>query len=482
MESQELTLLLGKLVSLPKETEWVEFKHNFHSEEEIGQRLSALSNSAALLNKPFSYLVFGVEDGSHAVIGTTFKAKQHKKGNEELEMWLLNRLNPRIDIECFEFDADGKHISLYRIPAATDRPVTFLNTAYVRVGSLTKPLMGYPDKEAKLWRINRSKSLDRTVVKECGNSSDVIKLLSVETYFDRLKIPMPQTADGIMERFISERFVISSLTGYGITELGAILLAKDLRDFDNLYRKAVRVIVYNGKSKVDTVREQCFEQGYAVCFPMMIDWVNGQLPANEEIGKALREDVRMYPEIAIREICANMIIHQDFNVLGFPMIEIYSDRVEISSPGQPLISTDRFIDEYQSRNEELADIMRRMGFCEEKGSGMDKALTAIEKYQLPPIKYRVSDIRTTIILSAFKKWSDTSKEERVMACYQHACLKYLSNEMLTNKSLRERLGVDEKNYPLISVVIKEAIAQGLIKVGTPEGTNRRDIAYIPHWG
>lgn len=441
-----------------------------------------MSNNAALLNKPFGYLVFGIEDGSHAVIGTTFKAKQHKKGNEELEMWLLNRLNPRIDIECFEFDADGKHISMYRIPAATDRPVTFLNTAYVRVGSLTKPLMGYPDKESKLWRINRSKPLNKTVVKECGNSLDVIRLLSVESYFDRLKIPMPQTADGVMERFILERFVIPSLTGYGITELGAILLAKDFRDFDNLYRKAVRVIVYNGKSKVDTVREQCFEQGYAVCFPMMIDWVNGQLPANEEIGKALRESVRMYPEIAIREICANMIIHQDFNVLGFPMIEIYSDRVEISSPGQPLISTDRFIDEYQSRNEELADIMRRMGFCEEKGSGMDKALTAIEKYQLPPIKYRVSDIRTAIILSAFKKWSDTTKEERVMACYQHACLKYLTNEMLTNKSLRERFGVDEKNYPLISGVIKEALAQGLIKVGTPEGTNRRDIAYIPIWG
>ena len=92
--------------------------------------------------------------------------------------------------------------------------------------------------------------------------------------------------------------------------------------------------------------------------------------------------------------------------------------------------------------------MRRMGFCEEKGSGMDKALSAIEKYQLPPIKYRVSDIRTTIILSAYKTWSQTSKEERVQACYQHACLKYLANEMLTNKSLRERLGVDEKNYPL----------------------------------
>jgi len=482
MESPEFTKLLAKLVSYPQETEWIEFKHNFHSEEEIGQRLSALSNSAALLNEPFGYLVFGIEDGTHAIVGTSFNAKRHKKGNEELEMWLLNRLNPRIDIECVEFDVDGKHISMYRIPAATDRPVTFLNTAYIRVGSLTKPLMGYPDKEAKLWRKNRNRQLDKTIVKESSNASDVIRLLSAETYFDRLKIPMPQTADGIMERFVSERFVIPSITGYGITELGAILLAKDLRNFDGLYRKAIRVIVYKDKSKVETIREQSFEQGYAVCFPMMIEWVNGQLPANEEIGKALREDVRMYPEIAIREISGNMIIHQDFSVLGFPMIEIYSDRVEISSPGQPLISTDRFIDEYQSRNEELADIMRRMGFCEEKGSGMDKALSAIERYQLPPIKYRVSDIRTTIILSAFKKWADTTKEERVQACYQHACLKYLANEMLTNKSLRERLGVDEKNYPLVSVVIKEALAQGLIKIGTPEGTNRRDIAYIPHWG
>lgn len=214
----------------------------------------------------------------------------------------------------------------------------------------------------------------------------------------------------------------------------------------------------------------------------MVDWVNGQLPANEEIGQAERKDIRMYPPIAIREISANMLIHQDFSVLGFPMIEIYSDRVEISSPGQPLISTDRFIDEYQSRNEDLADIMRRMGFCEEKGSGMDKALSAIESYKLPAIKYRVSEIRTSIILSEYKTWAQTTKEERLQACYKHACLKHLSNEMLTNQSLRERLQVDEKNYASISRLIKEAINNGLIKVGTPEGTNRRDVGYIPAWG
>ena len=482
MEQVELEKLIAGLVSLPHETEWVEFKHNFHSCEEIGERISALSNSAAIMDRPFGYLVFGIEDSAHDVIGTTFKAKSHKKGNEELEMWLVNRLNPRIDVQTYEFEYQGKHLSCYIIPAATSRPITFLHKAYVRIGSLTKELSLYPDKEAKIWSRANALPIEKVLLMDGLSANEVVGLLSAETFFDRLNLPLPQTTDGIIEKFLSSKLISKTDLGYAITELGAILLAKDLHQIEGLSRKSIRVVVYKGKNKVDTIREQAFEQGYAVCFPSMVDWVNGQLPANEEIGRALREDVRMYPEIAIREIAANMIIHQDNGIMGFPMIEIYTDRIEISSPGQPLISTDRFIDEYQSRNESLADIMRRMGFCEEKGSGLDKAISAIERYQLPPIKIRVSETRTTVMISAYKTWSETSKEEKIQACYQHACLKYLSNEMLTNKSLRERFGLAEKNYPMVSVVIKEALNRGLIKVGTPEGTNRRDIGYIPNWG
>ncbi len=294
-----LTTIISRLIALPHETEWVEFKHNFHSPEEIGERISALSNSAALVGEPFGYLVFGIENETHNVVGTTFHAKAYKKGNEEIEMWLLNRLNPRIDVECYELDYEGKHISMYRIPAATNKPVTFLNEAYVRVGSLTKKLINYPEKERKLWKANSNQTLDRIIVKECNSPTEVISLLSVEPYFDRLGLPMPQTTDGIINRFISERFVTQAEGQYCITELGALLLAKDLRDFDNLHRKAIRVIVYNGKNNVETIREQIFEQGYAVSFINLLDWVNGQLPANEEIGRALRKDVRMYPERAI---------------------------------------------------------------------------------------------------------------------------------------------------------------------------------------
>lgn len=482
MDCLDLQKLVEGLVSLPSETEWVEFKLNFHSCEEIGERISALSNSAALKGKPYGYIVFGIENDQHCIKGTTFHAKMHKKGNEELEMWLTNRLDPKIDVQCHEFNIGDAHISMYIVPAATIRPVSFLHQSYIRVGSLTKLLKNYPEKEMKLWNQTSLTPIEKTIVKDGLTSSEVLSLISTETYFDRMGMPIPHDINGMIGRFISEKLIIKSDLGYAVTEMGAMLLAKDLRQFDNLHRKSVRIIVYRGKNKVDTIREQSFEQGYAVCFANMIDWINGQLPANEEIGKALRKNVRMYPEIAIREIVANMIIHQDFSIQGFPMVEIYSDRVEISSPGQPLISTARFIDEYQSRNDVFADIMRRMGYCEEKGSGLDKAVEAIELHQLPPIKFRVSETRTTVTIFAYKTWSEISKEERIQACYQHACLKYLSNEMMTNKSLRERFGVEEKNYSAISAVIKQTIEHGLIKIGTPDGTNRRNIAYIPSWG
>lgn len=473
--------VLDGLLRLTHETEWIEFKQNFHSAEEIGERLSALSNGACLQKKPYAYLVFGIHDESHEVVGTTFHAKSHKKGNEELEMWLVNRLNPRIDIEVSEFEYEGKHISMYKIPAASNRPVTFLNEAYIRVGSLTKPLMNYPDKEAKIWATGNQKPLDRIPARTGLSSQDVVSILSVQTYFDLMHLPMPQNQQAILERLISEKLVIEYVDGYSITELGALVFAKNLRDFDTLYRKAIRVIIYKGKDKLNTEREKIFEQGYALSFPAVAEWINDRLPANEEIGRSLRNSVQMYPELSIRELIGNLLIHQDFSEKGFPMIEMYDDRIVFSNPGLPLISIDRFIDEYQSRNESLSDLMRRLGFCEEKGSGLDKVISTNELYQLPPIGFQIDEHRTILTMYAYKMWSEMDKKERLQACYQHACLKYVSNEMMTNQSLRQRLCVDDKNYPMISRLIKDAITTGLIKEGNPENKSNRMIGYVPIW-
>ncbi len=481
MEEENLVALLERLTQQPSECEWVEFKHNFHSPEEIGERISALANGACLHQQAYGYLVFGVEDKTHAVIGTTFKGKTHKKGDEELEHWLINRLNPRIDFRVYEFDYDDKHITLFRIPASMNRPISFLHVNYIRVGSITRKLSDFPEKESKIWKNSSEHSFEKEIAKSHLIASDVIRLLSTQTYFDLLKIPYPSTQEGVIEKFLVEQLIVKEGNLFSITKLGAILFAKNLAEFETVQRKSIRVIVYKGKNKIETIREQIGTKGYTLGFEGLVDWVNSQLPANEEIGKALRNESRMYPEIAIRELVANALIHQDFSEKGFPMIEVYSDRIEISNPGEPLIKPERFIDAYVSRNEKLADLMRRLGFCEEKGSGMDKVIFYNELYQLPAINVMIAEKRTRVVLYSYKTLNETDKNEKIRACYQHACLKYVSNEKMTNQSLRERFKIEDHNYAIASRIIRDAIAEGVIKEDDPSNKSRKYASYIPFW-
>jgi predicted HTH transcriptional regulator len=480
MTEQQLIELIDELVKQPQESEWVEFKLNFHSEQEIGERISALANGAAIHNQDYGYLIFGVENETHIIKGTSFKPKYHKKGNEELEHWLSQRLNPKIDFRIYEFAYDAqRNIALFVIPSAQNKPVDFSHTPYIRVGSITRKLGEFPEKERKIWR-KSSKPYELEIAKDNLSATDVIRLLSTETYFDLMKLPYPSNQNGVIEKFINENLVLKS-QGYAITNLGAILFAKNLAEFESVQRKSVRVIVYKGKNKVETIREQIGVKGYALGFLGLVEWINSQLPANEEIGKALRTESRMYPEIAIRELVANALIHQDLSIKGFPMVEIFSDRIEISNPGNPLITPDRFIDSYISRNEKLADLMRRMGFCEEKGSGLDKVIFHNELYQLPPINVITDENRTRVTMYSYKKLNDLDKKEKIRACYQHACLKWVSNEKMSNQSLRERFQIEDHNYSIASRIIRDALEEKIIKEDDPESKSRKYASYVPYW-
>jgi predicted HTH transcriptional regulator len=340
-------------------------------------------------------------------------------------------------------------------------------------------LSEFPEKERKIWR-KSEKPYELEIAKDNLEASDIIRLLSTETYFDLLKLPYPSNQNGVIQKFIDENLVVPN-QGYAITNLGAILFGKNLPDFEAVQRKSVRVIVYKGKNKVATIREQIISKGYAISFVGLVDWINSQLPANEEIGKALRKESRMYPEIAIRELIANALIHQDLAVKGFPMIEIFSDRIEISNPGNPLITPDRFIDSYISRNDKLADLMRRMGFCEEKGSGLDKVIFNNEIYQLPPINVITDENRTRITLYSYKKLNTLDKKEKIRACYQHACLKWVSNEKMSNQSLRERFKIEDQNAAIASRIIKDTFEAGMIKEDDPDSKSRKHRSYVPFW-
>lgn len=488
MTEYELHKTIEKLLKLPKECEWVEFKLNFrseknhNSEEDIGKYCSALSNGACIQNEPFGYLVFGINDKTLKPDGTSFRPKMHKIGNEELEHWLLQRLSPRVDIEIFETIYQDNLISLFQIQAAFGQPTRFINYDYIRVGSITRSLKDFPEKEKKIWNKGPRQAFEKGIALQVDSESDIIAKLETQSYFDLLKIPYPSTRKTVIEKFISEKFIKQVSGGYAITNLGALLFAKNIHEFDTVKRKVVRVIQYEGKNKINTLKDQDGKLGYAVGFERLIKFINDLLPSNEIIGQAFRDTVNMYPEIAIRELVANAIIHQDLGEKGSgPVIEIFSDRIEITNPGLPLITPDRFIDEYQSRNEDLAGIMRRFRICEEKGSGMDKVVTNIELFQLPAYDVQIKEKHTKVILFAYLKFAEMDKKDRIRACYQHACLKYVMNEKMTNQSLRDRFKISSENSAMVSRIIKDTLKTGLIKEDDPENTSRKFVKYIPAW-
>ena len=310
----------------------------------------------------------------------------------------------------------------------------------------------------------------------------MVGLLDTQGYFDLMKLPYPVERTGVLDRFEHERLIIRERDSWAITRLGALLFAKRLEDFAGLSRKAPRVAVYEGTGKLKTRLDKPYTKGYAVGFEGLIGFINGLVPGNEMIKHALRDEVKMFPEIAIRELAANALIHQDFNQSGGSvMIELYSDRLEISNPGEPFIPTERFIDAYRSRNEQLADLMRRLRICEEKGSGIDKVIDAVEVFQLPPPDFRTGAGRTTAVLFAHKMFEAMDRSERVRACYQHCCLRYVMNEKMSNQSLRERFKLPEGKAANVSQVISEAVKAGKIKLDDSGTTSKRYARYIPYW-
>lgn len=478
-----LLSLLHELRKLPRETEWLEFKHNNAKPEEVGEYLSALANSAALAGKVHAYLVWGVDDASHGIIGTTFDPVRAKVGKEELESWLLRLLSPKINFRFHSLQADEKPVVLLEIGAAFRHPVQFQNTEFIRVGSYKKKLKDFPEKERELWRVFDRTPFEREIAAENVTVDEVLKLLDYPAYFDLLALPLPEGREGILAALTADEMIAPGKGGkWNITNLGAVLFARRLADFRPLRRKAMRVVLYKGESRVETVREQEGARGYATGFEGLIGFVTNLLPSNEVIGQALRKEVPMFPELAIRELVANAIIHQDFHATGTaPMVEIFANRMEITNPGLPLVKTDRFLDSPpKSRNEALASFMRRVGVCEERGSGVDKVVFQTELYQLPAPIFESTDEHTRAVLFAHREFKDMDKDDRVRACYLHACLRYVQRDFMTNTTLRERFGIEDKNSAMASRIIKDTITAGLIRCHD-ETVGSRARKYLPWW-
>ncbi len=482
-EHQRYLALIDDLCKKSAENNLVEFKENNYDKELIGKLCSALSNAARIDNADFAYVLWGIRNSDHEIIGTQFNPDEKTVGNQVFQFWLSQWLNPSIAFAFRTVEHPSGKIVILEIPAATSAPVEFGGTAYIRIGSATPKLSDYPDRFRRLIDNMRPYTWEKGIAKSFVTDDEVLELLDYPAYFKLTKQRLPDNRVGIFERLQADQLIFHDVGGYwNISNMGAILFANNLEQFDSsLSRKAVRLIAYDGKNKAATVKHRRdMKKGYANGFEDLINYINTLLPQNEHIGAAFRQVQRLFPEVAIRELIPNALIHQDMTIRGSgPQIELFSDRLEITNPGASLIQPDRMIDlPPRSRNEALASLMRRMDICEEQGSGLDKAIINIELFQLPAPKFLSTDSAMQVILYSPRPFADMTPAERVRACYQHAVIKYLSGERMKNSSLCERFGIESKNAAQASSVIKLALEEGKIKVADTEHPR---AGYIPSW-
>lgn len=483
MDTQSIETILRELLALPHETEWVEFKENKADPEEIGEYLSALANGASLHGHPTGYFVWGVKDRSHEITGTTFQPRLARVGNEELEGWLVRLLEPRLDLRFHELTVEGKRVVVLEIPACQYQPVRFKATDWIRVGSTKRKLQEYPEKERRLWQQDADKSFELGIAKPNLSANEALQLLDYPEYFRLLGRQHPTEGRIILEQLEQEGLVKTEPSGrISITNIGALLFARRLQDFSRLGRKAVRVLEYSGTDRLRRQREYVAESGYAVGFSAIVEYINNRLPQTEVITTR-RQEQRMYPVEAIRELVANTVIHQDLTVYGqSPMVEIFRNRIEFSNPGMPLVDRLRFLDAPpRSRNEAIASLMRRLGFCEEGGTGIDKVVHFAELFQLPAPDFTAPTGWTKSVLFAYKPLSAMSTQEKIWACYLHACLEWVAQRPITNSSLRQRFGVADESYHVVSRILRDAVESKIVKPFDPDSTSKKHARYLPFW-
>ena len=472
-----------ELCRLVAENEWVEFKVNQSEPKMIGQRISALANSAALGGQPAGYLVWGVEDGTHAIVGTRFQPRRGRKGSEPLVPWLLQQLTPPIPFHFHEVDVDDKRVVVLQVSPASNQPVSFGGERFLRIESQTRRLDRFPEHERALWRVFDATPFEARIAAADLHEAKIAEMLDTAVYFERLRLPTPGNRRAALEALAMDGLIGPGVSGgWDVTNLGAVLLARRLADFPELGRKAVRLIRYRGSGRTGEAREWEFGAGYARCLDRLNQQLDGQLPSREVLGRVRREIEWAFPPAAVRELVANALIHQDFAVRGAgPMVEIFDGRIEITNPGEPLVGTERLVDAPpQSRNDKLASLMRRFGYSEERGMGIDRVVEEIEAHELPPPRFHRPRGFTRVTLHARKKLGELGAEDRNWACYLHACLRYVNGDALTNTSLRRRFGISDGNRAMASRLIRNAVKSGAI---TPADAvaSRKAMRYIPWW-
>lgn len=475
-KDKALQILEDSLYPVPTELNELDWKSGLSCKtDRLAQHLCAFSNL-----KGGGLLVFGVNDDASLFDIT----KEH--GDEiikKLGNIAKNNLSTSISIEHWTTEYKGYALLFIHIPEQTDKPTHLRGKeiwdSYTRSAGQTVKMSRSQIKS--LIADSQGVHFEQRIAKENVSTDQLLDLLNYTKYFEMHGKEMPKDKDTIARRLEEFNLCRQTDTGWDITNMGAILFANNIDDFESLKAHSVIVRKYAGSNNRELVSEQIGRYGYVVGFEGLIDFIMTQTSV-EEID-VLRTSKPTYPKIAIREFVANALIHQDFAIEGMQVVvEIYNNRIAITNPGAPLNDVNRLLDlPPQSRNEHLAQAMFLLGICERRGSGIDRAVEAIESMLLPAAKITKGESHTRVYLFAQKDLSEMTKQEKIDACYQHACLVYEDNKAINNQSVRERFGISKNQSSVASRIIADTLEANKIKISDENTTSKKYATYIPYY-
>lgn len=472
-----LYALHRSLYPVPQELNEIDWKGGLSNKtERLAQHLCAFANL-----KGGGVLVFGVNDD------TTFEEltkETIEETTKKLSNIAKNNLAWSIQLEHAVLDFEGHPLLFIRIPEQQNKPIYLrgrdIYEAYIRSAGHTVKM----SREQVHEMLAQSHGLTFEKRVACGGISAerVLELLDYKKMYELIDRKIPQDSERIIEQMLEFGMIEQQEDLYNILNLGAILFAHKLKDFEVLKMKEIMVRKYAGANNLIMELEYKMDKGYAVGFFDLLDTVMAMTSKERIVVK--REAVPTYPKVAVREFMANLMVHQDFAITGMPItIEIFTNRIVMTNPGSCLNDVNRLIDlPPHSRNEGLAQMMLQLDLCERRGSGYDRAVTAIEEMRLPAYKVQSGDEYTRVMMFPEKALKEMTKEEKTVACYQHACILYERNEMLTNQGVRERFGLDKNKNSVASRIIAECVERGFLKPYDDENTSRKFTSYLPFYG
>lgn len=385
MTESEHIALIDRLRALPTETEWLEFKRNHYEPKLLGEYLSALTNAVCLAGQPRGYLVFGIDNETHEVVGTRFDPYTVKaKGNQDLLLWLATGLRPNTGFETHIVEHPSGRVVLFEIGPARDQPVSFYGTAFIRVGSSKTELAKHPEKARAIWTRGRDWSGE---VCEAATPAD-LDPEAVAKGREQFVVKNPDQASAVAGwddvTFLNKARVLRQ----GAVTHTALLLIGRVESATLLSPAVAKISWVLKDAQNRELDYEHFGPPFLLAGDRLQKRIRNLIVRALPSGTLFPQEITQYDPWVIREALHNCIAHQDYGLHGRIVVVEFPDRVLLTNVGDFLpgdVETVIRQDAPQTiyRNPFLADAMVELNLIDTRGGGIKRMFETQRRRSFP---------------------------------------------------------------------------------------------------